>query len=68
MTADAIMVVRFIFSTIWRFFNSWYIPGTRVTPAMWFIFMLFVLLVFRTLKRFGFLLSDSSTSDKEDKG
>lgn len=33
MVADAVLVVRFVFTYIWRFFNSWYFPGTHVTPA-----------------------------------
>lgn len=47
MTADALMVVQFLFSTIWRFFNSWKIPGTGVTPAMFLIFSLFFVFVLK---------------------
>lgn len=33
MTNDALLVVRFLFGAIWSLFTSWYIPGTKVTPA-----------------------------------
>lgn len=37
MTADALAVVQFLFGTIWQFFTSWYIPGTRMTPAVFLL-------------------------------
>ncbi len=40
MTQDAIMVLEVLFDTIWQLFNSWHIPGTRVTPAAAFLFLL----------------------------
>lgn len=39
MTSDAILVVQCLFSTIWSLFTSWYIPGTNVTPAQFFLFL-----------------------------
>lgn len=36
---------------IWRFYVSWYIPGTFVTPAALSFFVLAVGLVIRTFKR-----------------
>lgn len=39
MTSDALLVVQCLFSTIWSLFTSWYIPGTNVTPAMFFLFL-----------------------------
>lgn len=39
MTSDAILVVQCLFSTIWTLFTSWYIPGTNVTPAQFFLFL-----------------------------
>lgn len=39
MTSDALLVVQCLFSTIWELFTSWYIPGTNVTPAMFFLFL-----------------------------
>lgn len=53
MTADAILIVRFLFGQIWRLFTSWYIPGTRVTPAAMAMFMLAFVFV---LKHLGIFL------------
>lgn len=39
MTSDALLVVQCLFSTIWELFTSWYIPGTNVTPAQFFLFL-----------------------------
>ena len=39
MTSDALLVVQCLFSTIWSLFTSWYIPGTNVTPAQFFLFL-----------------------------
>lgn len=39
MTSDAILVVQCLFSIIWSLFTSWYIPGTNVTPAQFFLFL-----------------------------
>lgn len=39
MTDEAILVLDCLFQTIWRFFTSWYIPGTNVTPAVMFLFL-----------------------------
>lgn len=51
MTADALSVVQSLFQSIWTLFNSWYIPGTHVTPAGIALFGLFMLLVIRFIKR-----------------
>lgn len=51
MTADALLVVQALFSTIWRLFTSWHIPGTNVTPGSWAFFALNVVLVLRIGKR-----------------
>jgi len=37
LTSDGIAVLGMIFTTVWRLFVSWYIPGTGITPAMAFI-------------------------------
>lgn len=47
MTDDALLVVKSIFSTCFRFLNSWYIPGTNVTPAVAFFGILFLTILFR---------------------
>lgn len=50
MTADAILILRTIFGTIWRLFTSWHIPGTNVTPASWAFFALTVVLLIRVFR------------------
>lgn len=47
MTSDAVKIVQCLFTEIWRLFNGWYIPGTNVTPAMWAIFSLLVVIVLK---------------------
>lgn len=39
MTYDGVLIVKFIFETIWRLFTGWYIPGTATTPAAFFLFV-----------------------------
>ena len=54
MTSDALLVVNFLFTSIWGFFTSWYIPGTNVTPAAFFFFLLSVFAIIRIFnKRLG---------------
>lgn len=47
MTSDAILVLKCVFQNIFRFFNSWYIPGTNVTPGTAAFGCLFLSVVFR---------------------
>lgn len=49
MTNDALAVVSALFETVFRLFNSWYIPGTNVTPAVAFFGILFICIIFRIL-------------------
>ena len=42
MTNDALSVVVAVFSTVFQLFNSWYIPGTNVTPAVALFGILFI--------------------------
>lgn len=46
MTNDALSVLVCLFSNIWRLFNSWYIPGTNVTPAEGAFGILFTVMMF----------------------
>ena len=46
MTNDALSVLVCIFNTIWRLFNSWYIPGTNVTPAVAMFGIVFCVIMF----------------------
>lgn len=56
MTADALLVVQTLFTTIWSLFTSWHIPGTAVTPAAFFLFLLFASFGLRFIRRlFGFV-------------
>lgn len=58
MTADAVLVVKTIFNTIWLLFTSWHIPGTNVTPASFFMFCLVFSFILRWLgSLFGWLSS-----------
>lgn len=40
MTNDALLVVKCLFETIWSIFTSWHIPGTNVSPAAFFLFLI----------------------------
>lgn len=51
MTSDAIRFYLGYIPQIWKFFISWYIPGTNVTPASLCFFVLAIGLVIRTFKR-----------------
>lgn len=51
MTSDAIQFYLGYIPQIWKFFTSWSIPGTNVTPAAMCFFVLAVGLVIRTFKR-----------------
>lgn len=53
MTSDGMAILSLVFTTIWSFFNSWYIPGTSVTPAMFFIFLAFAGIVWRFIRSFN---------------
>lgn len=54
MTSDALMVVETLFTIIWQYFTSWYIPGTNVTPAMAGFGILFFTVFLRILGKFLF--------------
>lgn len=41
MTSDALLVLQTLFGAVWSIFTSWRIPGTGVTPAAFFLFLLF---------------------------
>ena len=46
MSNDALSVLVCLFSNIWRLFNSWWIPGTNVTPAEAGFGILFTVMMF----------------------
>ena len=62
MTSDAILVLECVFGNIFRFFNSWYIPGTNVTPGTAAFGCLFLSVVFRFIFQALGILSSSSGS------
>lgn len=47
MTDDSLSVVSLLFGTVFRLFNSWYIPGTNVTPAVALFGILFISVMFK---------------------
>lgn len=49
MTDDALLVVKSIFGTCFNLLNSWYIPGTNVTPAVALFGLLFLAILFRII-------------------
>lgn len=51
MTSDALSFYLGYIPQIWKFFVSWNLPGTFVTPAAMAFFVLAVGLVIRTFKR-----------------
>lgn len=70
MTDDAILVLKCVFENIFRFFNSWYIPGTNVTPGTAAFGCLFLAVVFRFVgQALGILASSpGSGSDSASSG
>lgn len=54
MTSDVLSFFEGFIAVLFRLFTSWHIPGTNVTPAMWFVFLLSVVVLFRFLKKLGF--------------
>lgn len=61
MAQDALLIVKFVFSEIWRLFTSWTFPGTHATPASWALFCLSVVLAVRLIRIF---ISRSGGDDK----
>ena len=51
MTSDALLIVQFLFTTIWSLFTSWHFPGTNVTPANFFMFLLLAWLAIRVYRK-----------------
>lgn len=70
MTDDAILVLKCVFENIFRFFNSWYIPGTNVTPGTAAFGCLFLAAVFRFVGHALGILASSpgSGSDSASSG
>lgn len=64
MTSDALMVVQFLFAAIWRLCTSWYIPGTRTTPAGFFLFCFVAVLSLNFIKRLFGLSGEIAASNR----
>lgn len=64
MTSDALEFYQAFIPQIWRFFVSWQIPGTFLTPASLGFFLLAIPIVFRTLKRLASVSDASFNSSK----
>lgn len=52
MTADAILVLQTLFGSVWSLLTSWYIPGTNVTPAAMFFFILAAFFLLRVIRHY----------------
>ena len=52
MTSDAVLIVQFLFTSIWRLFTSWYIPGTNVTPAAMSFLVLASVFILRWINQY----------------
>lgn len=51
MTADGVMVLKFIFRDVLRLF-TWRIPGTHTTPLAWAAFVLAMVAVLKIVKTY----------------
>lgn len=70
MSSDALSFLSGVFEVLFSIFTSWHIPGTNVTPAMWFVFLLSVGVLFRFLGKLGFgkaSIDDVSNVDRLEK-
>lgn len=70
MTSEAFSFLKGVISQFFKIFTSWHVPGTNVTPAMWFVFLLSVGILFRFLGKLGFgkaSIDDVSYVGKLDK-
>lgn len=64
MTGDALTFYMGFIPQIWKFFVSWYIPGTFMTPASLAFFVLALGIMIRTVKRFTSVSDASFGSSK----
>lgn len=64
MTGDGFTFVSGFLSQVWRFFISWFIPGTNLTPAGLSFGVLAIIIIIRFVKRFGGSLNDVSGDEK----
>lgn len=67
MTNDALAVIVCLFTNIWRLFNSWYIPGTNVTPAVGAFGVLFTVMMFNFIGQALGMFARSGGSESSSK-
>lgn len=51
MLESTVTILQHSIGWFWSFFTSWYLPGTRVTPAAFLLFISVGGIVVRLLKR-----------------
>lgn len=61
---DFVRILNFVFTDLWRFFVSWHIPGTTVTPAAWALASLVLVKVIQIIR----VLYGIHQGDMEDRG
>lgn len=54
MSGEVLTFLTGCVSQFWHIFTGWYVPGTNVTPAGWFLFLLSAGVLFRFLGKLGF--------------
>lgn len=64
MSRDAFTLLGGLFAQFWRLFNSWYIPGTRMTPAEMGFFLLAASVTLRFFTRL-FRTSEGDSGGKK---
>lgn len=64
MTEDVVLILSTVLRAAWYLFTSWFIPGTRMTPASMALFVLTVVVSLRFFKRMGRVDDDSSNGGK----
>lgn len=52
MSGNALLIVQFVFTAIWRLFTSWHIPGTNVSPAAMAFLVLASSFILRWIKKY----------------
>lgn len=62
MTQEAFTFLSNFFSSVWKIFSSWFIPGTAITPAA----LLFLVPAFLLIKRVLYRLNNYSDDDTGD--
>lgn len=68
MTQEVLDFLGGFFAQFWRLFNSWYIPGTNVTPAGLLLFCSFVPIAMKFIKNIiGLGASGASVSSVKNK-